>query len=80
MANLVEAKAVLQTIAISAVANLLVDAWSRWFDSAAARRLEERSGLWAGLASVCRGGGIDVVKIIRGVSKILTSIATRPKH
>ena len=66
-------------IIISAIINLLVDIWSKWFDSSSEQRLEQRSGLWAGIALLCRGGGIDVVKIVQGVGQILGSIVTKSK-
>lgn len=61
----------------SALINLLVDVWSRWFGSSSERRLERRSRLWAAVAAICRGGGIDVVTVIRGIGEVLWSIRRR---
>lgn len=61
-------------IAVSTVVKVLVDVWTAWFESNRARQLEQRSRFWAVLAQVCRHGGIDVVKLIQCLGRVLASL------
>jgi hypothetical protein len=74
MSQWIKDNQVLAGLLIMGVINLLIDAWKQWFASDDERKLEQRSGCWAGIAMIIRGGGVDVVKILTGVGQLVMSL------